>query len=154
MCGHILYLSVSSTMPNGKRTLDKTQQPPLMGSRRQQTPGGGGKMTAVSPPLERVFLRHVYFMNNKSKYVSVGVFIPLATTSTVWNLARPGERRWYWRHTTCTPCHSISQNCAKTCVITKHTHTKNYCSGCTPEEGTELPKWHMINSISVLDWTN
>jgi hypothetical protein len=95
VCGHILYLSVSSTMPYGKRTLDKTQQPPLMGSPRQQTPGGGGKMTAVSPPLEHVFLRHVYFMNNKSKYVSVGVFIPLATTSTVWNLARPGERRWY-----------------------------------------------------------
>lgn len=44
------------------------------GARRQQTSGGGLKMTAVSPPPECVLLGRVYFMNNeKSKYVSVGV---------------------------------------------------------------------------------
>lgn len=76
MCGHILYPSVSSTKPYGKRTLDQTQQQPPMRSqrhRRQQTAGGGGKMTAVSTPPEHVLLGRVYFMNNeKSKYVSVG----------------------------------------------------------------------------------
>jgi hypothetical protein len=127
VCGHILYPSVSSTIPYGKRTLDQTLQQLPMGSkrrRREQTPGGGSKMTAVSPPPERVLLWRVYFMNNqKSKYVTVG-FYPTRNYELCVEFGAPRRTpvvlTSYYLST-------LSQHLPKlceTCVIIKHMHAK------------------------------